>query len=339
MNDSIKIIPIMFKSFCRAITISCMLYSALSAAEGVATKFDPPATPTVVKASTFIIDIFNVDGANQAFSADLAVIMTWQDQRLVHQNEEPLIYSLDDIWHPQIIISNSRDLTKGFPDNVEVNPDGTVQYRQRLTGLFNSDFDLRRFPNDQQTLMVHFLARGHNMSQVEFVSDDSSTGKPGDYTITDWEIGQSQLAPKAYEIDSLNITIPGLRLEIPAKRLVSYYIGTILTSSTIILCMAWLAFWIPPATVNPRISLSVTSMLTLIAHRFVIQGSLPKLPYLTTMDYFLLGSTLMVLLGLVMIVIILRIEDNQAKAERLNLFFRWTYPLPFLALLAFALLH
>ena len=82
-------------------------------------------------------------------------------------------------------------------------------------------------------------------------------------------------------------------------------------------------------------------MLTLIAHRFVIQGELPNLPYLTTMDYFLLGSTLMVLLGLIEVVIVFRVfsRGNEAKALQLNRFFRWSYPLPFLALLAFVLLR
>lgn len=80
-------------------------------------------------------------------------------------------------------------------------------------------------------------------------------------------------------------------------------------------------------------------MLTLIAHRFVIQGELPNLPYLTTMDYFLLGSTLMVLLGLVEVVVVFCIlsNENEAKALQINRFFRRSYPLLFLALLAFVL--
>ena len=96
-----------------------------------------------------------------------------------------------------------------------------------------------------------------------------------------------------------------------------------------------------PASINPRISVSVTSMLTLIAHRFVIKGELPKLPYLTTMDYFLLGSTLMVLLGLIEVVIVHRVgsRGDEAKSLRLNRFFRWSYPLPFLALLVFVLVR
>ena len=63
--------------------------------------------------------------------------------------------------------------------------------------------------------------------------------------------------------------------------------------------------------------------------------------YLTTMDYFLLGSTLMVLLGLVEVVTVFRnlSHGNEAKAMQLNRFFRWSYPIPFFALLAFVLLR
>ncbi len=40
-------------------------------------------------------------------------------------------------------------------------------------------------------------------------------------------------------------------------------------------------------------------MLTLIAYRFLLGGMLPRISYLTRLDYFLLGSTVLVFLALV----------------------------------------
>ena len=321
------------------IIVSCLLNSLATAAESIDIKHEPPALPTVVQTSVYIIDILKIDGAEQSFSGDLTILMTWQDPRLAHHNEQAQLRSLHDIWNPRILIANSRDTKISLPETVEIQSDGTVSYRQRLTGTFTSHFDLKRFPNDQQTLVIEFLARGYSANEVQLLRNDSWTEQADRLTLPDWAVGELALVEQPYTIPSLNVTIPGLRLELPVQRLVGYYAGTVLTSAAIIVCMAWLVFWIPPASINPRISVSVTSMLTLIAHRFVIQGELPNLPYLTTMDYFLIGSTLMVLLGLIEVVTVFRIysNGNEAKALQLNRFFRWSYPLPFFALLTFVL--
>lgn len=318
-----------------------MFHASVAAVDSVAVKHAPPAEETIVQVSAYIIDILKISGAEQSFSGDLTVLTQWEDPRLAHKEDQPRLLPLHDIWNPQLLVANSRGISNALPEVAEIQPDGTVSHRQRLTGSFTSQLDLRRFPNDSQTLIVEFLARGHKMGEVQLVQDASWTGQAERLTLSDWSVGEVRLIEAPYTIPSLNVSVPGLRLELPVERLVGYYAGNVLSSAAIIVCMAWLVFWIPPLAINPRISVSVTSMLTLIAHRFVIQGELPNLPYLTTMDYFLLGSTLMVLLGLAEVVIVFRAIDrgDEARAKRLNQFFRWSFPIPFLGLLAFVLLR
>ena len=45
----------------------------------------------------------------------------------------------------------------------------------------------------------------------------------------------------------------------------------------LIVAMSWLVFWIDPELAGPQISIAVTSMLTLIAYRFMVGGMLPKI--------------------------------------------------------------
>ena len=63
--------------------------------------------------------------------------------------------------------------------------------------------------------------------------------------------------------------------------------------------MSWTVFWIHPTNGGPQISVAVTSMLTLIAYRFAIGSEVPKLPYLTRLDAFILASSLLVFLSLI----------------------------------------
>jgi hypothetical protein len=60
---------------------------------------------------------------------------------------------------------------------------------------------------------------------------------------------------------------------------------------------------------------SVTSVLTLIAYHIALTGKLPDISYLTRMDLFLFGSTLLVFLSLIEVVATSRL----AKSGRLEL--------------------
>ncbi len=306
----------------------------LSVVQASQEKVDPPSESVEVKLGAFLVDLTKIDGPEQMFNADVVVRISWTDPRLADPSGKTRTMSLDDIWNPRMTIANFRDVKKLLPRVVEVSPQGVVLYRQRMIGDFTSRFDLRDFPMDRQTLKIHVIAQGYTPEQVAFVSDGSFTGRAPELTIPDWSIGDVILENHPYDIPRLG-EVSGATMEFSAARNAIYYLATIFASAVIIVCMAWMVFWMPPEAINPRISISVTSMLTLIAHRFVVGRELPHLSYLTQMDFFLLGSTFMVLLGLIGVVTVARVtlRGNPELGIRLNGRFRWIYPVVFLGML------
>jgi hypothetical protein len=63
--------------------------------------------------------------------------------------------------------------------------------------------------------------------------------------------------------------------------------------------MSWVVFWIEPSEPGIQLSIAMTSMLTLIAYRFAVDTQLPRLPYTTRLDTFILTSTLLVFFSLI----------------------------------------
>ena len=63
-----------------------------------------------------------------------------------------------------------------------------------------------------------------------------------------------------------------------------------------------------------QLLVSIAAVLTLIAYHIALTGKLPDIPYLTRMDLFLFGSTLLVFSSLLEVVLTSRL----AKAERLD---------------------
>jgi len=88
-------------------------------------------------------------------------------------------------------------------------------------------------------------------------------------------------------------------LVISTQRIATYYLWKVMLPLCLIVVMPWAVFWINPARFGPQIGLSATSMLTLIAFMFATTNMVPKLGYFTTLDLFVVGSTVLVFLALV----------------------------------------
>jgi len=79
-------------------------------------------------------------------------------------------------------------------------------------------------------------------------------------------------------------------------------------------------FWLDPSLAGTQIGVATTSMLTLIAYRFTIDGYIPKVAYLTRLDSFILSSTILVFVALVLAVLTsyLAANDERSRAMRIE---------------------
>ena len=54
--------------------------------------------------------------------------------------------------------------------------------------------------------------------------------------------------------------------------------------------ICWSSCWIHPREIESRLTITIVCLLSLIAYNFVIDSDMPKLEYLTIMDYIILIS-------------------------------------------------
>ena len=203
-----------------------------------------------------------------------------------------------------IQIINQRRIWKTFPEEVDVSPDGVVVYRQRYYGQFASALDLRDFPLDRHRFGLQLVIPGYGPEEIEFVPKHRGLRR-GTIARDDGarlvESAHSSCAPLPTQSFPGGREIAGLEGVFEARRHLGFYIGKAFVSVAIIVFMSWVVFWLGPEHVGPRLSVSVTSMLTLVAYRFLLGQSLPPVSYLTRLDYFLLGSTILVFVALIQV--------------------------------------
>src|SRR6058998_2709115 len=125
--------------------------------------------PTQVSVGIWVVDISNIDSAQQNFTADLAIVLRWKDARLAHSGTGLAYYTLDQIWTPRVGIANeTSSVVRKLPESAEVEPDGTVLYRQRYVGAFTQPLRLRSFPFDRQTFHIELVAVRYRPNEVTF---------------------------------------------------------------------------------------------------------------------------------------------------------------------------
>ena len=108
----------------------------------------------------------------------------------------------------------------------------------------------------------------------------------------------------------------------------SYYMLTMVLPLLFIAAMAWAVFWIDISVMPSRVAIATASVFSLIAFRFSLKLSLPKISYLTDMDWFVLAVTALVFgaFGHVVLVGRLAKSDRPEVAVTVDKLGRWSYP-------------
>jgi Neurotransmitter-gated ion-channel ligand binding domain/Neurotransmitter-gated ion-channel transmembrane region len=292
--------------------------------------------PTQVSVGIWIVDISKIDSAEQSFTAEVALVLRWKDPRLTHTGSGIARYPIEQVWHPRVaVVNETSSVSRKFPDTAEVEPDGTVNYRQRYAGAFTQPLRLRSFPFDRQTFHIRLVAVRYRQNEVQFVPDQDwidhglkqASGIAPSITLPDWTIENWNTKSLGYAL-APGFEYSGYAFEFTATRNVQNYILKVIFPLVLIVMMSWAGFWIDPVNANSQISVAVTSMLTLIAYRFTVDTQLPRLPYMTRLDVFFLVSTLLVFFSLIEVLVTTILDNNEqtARAKKIDHYCRFIFP-------------
>ncbi len=298
--------------------------------------------PTEVLLSIIVVDVFAINDAEESFVADFAVSMSWRDERLAWEEETEIStveYGLEEVWNPGMVIVNGRGLSNGFPEVVEVEPDGTVHYLQRYQGALSAAFDLRDFPDDRQRLPVRLVFVGHSPQDLRPKLDQGGSSMLESAVVRGWRIRLVESSVDPVMRDE-NRALAGYTFNIVAQREAAYFIWTMMLPLTLIVLMAWMVFWIDPSFLPSQIGLSTASVFSLIAYRTALRLALPAVTYMTKADIFILGTTVLVFGALAHAVGTGRLAKTgrEELARSIERWVRWVYVFLFAVTIAAAIL-
>lgn len=291
--------------WCAIVTVTCVLLCG-PLGRRVDAWAGPPVSDGPVQVSFFmaVLDVDSIDSADMSFEANVYFEARWQDSRLAHEGKGEKAYDLTAVWHPRLQLANRKRVFPTLPEIVEVSPEGQVVYRQRVWGSFSQAMNLEDFPLDRHEFNIHVMAAGYSPEEVVIVQNpDMPSGFAEKLSLPDWDVLDWSAEPALYMIRKEGAKSPGFLLTFNAERHVGYFVAKVIVPLMLIVAMSWVVFWIDPQEAAAQINVAVTAMLTLIAYRFAVGIFVPKISYLTRLDFFILSSTVLVFASLIEVVV------------------------------------
>jgi hypothetical protein len=304
----------------------------------LSTRPHAEGSPTEVDIRVYVNDIAAIHDADQTFIADVFFRANWHDPRLAHSGEAPCAVGTQPLWTPVFQLLNRRHVERIRPPELSVAPDGTVTFILRSFGEYSFRADLTDFPFDHQQLSFNIVST-YTKEEVTLYTEPAYLGLSSELSIPNWTITMAEHRSLTEYVPPVDKTLVRLDLVLDASRLTGYYTWQQLLPLLLVVMMTWVVFWIPLEFVPPRVGLAATSMLTLIAYRFAMSSVLPPIAYLTRLDIFMIGSSVLVFMALSVAVAVTYLGDQHSEelAVRVNQAARWLTPLGLLlvSLLAF----
>ncbi|KAK3921925.1 Gamma-aminobutyric acid receptor subunit alpha-6 [Frankliniella fusca] len=255
--------------------------------------------PTLVTVSVLIKSMSEVSENDQRYSMDTYFRQSWFDPRLRFSlpNIDELSMSwlfLDRVWKPDTYFVNGHRsyLHRITVPNkfARVRSDGFVTYSMRLTVQASCPMHLRKFPLDSQRCPLLIGSYGYTASDLVYAWHSTGVGlEPG------VELAQYDLVNVTITDELLIRRGPGKCQEYSMisamfhlRRNTGYYTLQVFVPCGLIVCSSWVSFWIDPDAVPARVSLAVTTVLSMTTMGFGGRASMPRVNYATALDWFVI---------------------------------------------------
>ncbi len=288
--------------------------------------------PTEVQIGIYVVDVDEVNSAQQSFTASVFYEARWKNPFLRHKGPGPMHLGVTEVWNPRLTILGQQNIWQSFPESVEIQPDGEVIYRQRVWGHFSQPLELREFPLDTQILTIHIVAAGLLQKHVKMVplrrDGRELSGLAEKFSVPDFEVLSWKAEPEPYIAHKGGPGTAGYEMRITVRRSTTYYVLKVIIPLCLIVIMSWAPRWIALDQIGTNIGVSTTSFLTLVAYLFAITVLLPRVSYITRLDRFIFLSTLIVFLGLIHTVVNTAMLNNTKRSlmERIDSWARFVNP-------------
>ncbi|XP_020710741.2 glutamate-gated chloride channel isoform X2 [Athalia rosae] len=248
--------------------------------------------PAVVHVNIFVRSISKIDDVTMEYSVQLTFREQWLDERLRFDDHDGRLKYLtlteaNRVWMPDLFFSNEKE---GHFHNIimpnvyiRIFPYGSVLYSIRISLTLSCPMDLKLYPLDRQICSLRMASYGWTTDDLVFLWKD------GDPVQVVKNLHLPRFTLEKFLTDYCNSkTNTGeyscLKVDLLFKREFSYYLIQIYIPCCMLVIVSWVSFWLDQSAVPARVSLGVTTLLTMATQTSGINASLPPVSYTKAID-------------------------------------------------------
>ncbi|XP_050679575.1 glutamate-gated chloride channel isoform X5 [Leptidea sinapis] len=248
--------------------------------------------PTFVHVNMYLRSISKIDDYKMEYSVQLTFREQWLDERLKFNNlggrlKYLTLTEANRVWMPDLFFSNEKE---GHFHNIimpnvyiRIFPNGNVLYSIRISLTLSCPMNLKLYPLDKQTCSLRMASYGWTTDDLVFL------WKEGDPVQVVKNLHLPRFTLEKFLTDYCNSkTNTGeyscLKVDLLFKREFSYYLIQIYIPCCMLVIVSWVSFWLDQGAVPARVSLGVTTLLTMATQSSGINASLPPVSYTKAID-------------------------------------------------------
>ncbi|XP_075410137.1 gamma-aminobutyric acid receptor subunit rho-2 [Tenrec ecaudatus] len=286
--------------------------------------FGGPAVPVGVDVQVESLD--SISEVDMDFTMTLYLRHYWRDERLAFPSTSNKSMTFDGrlikkIWVPDIFFVHSkRSFTHDTTtDNImlRVFPDGHVLYSMRITVSAMCNMDFSHFPLDSQTCSLELESYAYTDEDLMLY------WKNGDQSLkTDEKISLSQFLIQKFHTTSRLAFYSStgwynrLYINFTLRRHIFFFLLQTYFPATLMVMLSWVSFWIDRRAVPARVSLGITTVLTMSTIITGVNASMPRVSYIKAVDIYLWVSFVFVFLSVLEYAAVNYLTTVQERTER-----------------------
>ncbi|XP_064471015.1 glutamate-gated chloride channel-like isoform X3 [Ornithodoros turicata] len=248
--------------------------------------------PALVRVNIYIRSISRIDDVTMEYTVQMTFREQWRDERLQYDDLGGQVRYLtltepDKLWKPDLFFSNEKE---GHFHNIimpnvllRIHPNGDVLFSIRISLVLSCPMNLKFYPLDKQVCSILMVSYGYTTEDLVFL------WKEGDPVQVTKNLHLPRFTLERYQTDyCTSRTNTGdyscLRVDLVFKREFSYYLIQIYIPCCMLVIVSWVSFWLDPTSIPARVSLGVTTLLTMATQISGINASLPPVSYTKAID-------------------------------------------------------
>jgi hypothetical protein len=319
------------------------------------------ASPLEVRFSFSLVNITAVNEREETIDFDAVIHMSWMDPRLAYDpadygmsedefvpgdySKAPRRVYLTDFavkelfpaWWPSVVIPNGIGDRSTTNVAIGVWPDGRVGYAEAFYATVETPMELRKFPFDEQALEIFFHPFVFERDEMILVPHDGLARTWAQSTgIAEWTRKGVSMMERPIEIahfDGSKSIVSELVATVRLARQPMHVLVSIVLPLVMLVLLTFSVFWMDQEGLSDRINIQFIGILSVVSYHFVVSGSAPEIAYLTLMDAFILTSFFLPAAGVVVSLVVDRLNrrGRVALGDKVDRVCRWAFPLGYVA--------